>query len=175
MKAVTTAEQASPLLSEQVRCEIDQWTVKYPPEQRQSAVLPSLLIAQAHNNGWLSRELMDAVADYLGMPAVSVYEVSTFYTMYELAPVGRYKIEVCTNISCLLAGCEKIVKHLKNRLGIGFGETTADGQFTLKEAECLGACANAPMFQLGQDYHEDLTPEKVDAILAKLEDKKNGE
>lgn len=159
----------SELLSEQVRREIDKWTVKYPVEQRQSAVLPALLIAQEHNNGWLSRDLMDAVANYLGMPTVSVYEVATFYSMYELEPVGKYKIEVCTNVSCMLAGCDKIVKHLEKRLNIKFGETTADGKFTLKEVECLGACANAPVFQLGKRYCENLTLEKVDEILNNLD------
>ncbi len=157
------------VLSESIRQEIDAWAVKYPPEQRQSAVLPALLLVQEHNEGWLSRELMDAVADYLGMPGIAVYEVATFYSMYELEPVGRYKIEVCTNVSCMLSGCDKIVKHLEKRLGIGFGETTVDKKFTLKEVECLGACANAPMFQMGKRYYENLTVEKVDEILDRLD------
>lgn len=159
----------SELLSEKLRHEIDQWTAKYPPEQKQSAVLPALLIAQEYNNGWLSRELMDAVANYLGMPTVSVYEVATFYSMYELEPVGKYKIEVCTNVSCMLSGCDKIVKHLEKRTGVSFGETSADGKYTLKEVECLGACANAPVFQMGKHYYENLTPEKVDEILKNLD------
>ncbi len=169
MNTVVLTVKASDVLAEKTRCEIDQWAVKYPPEQRQSAVLPALLIAQEHNNGWLSRELMDAVADHLGMSSVSVYEVATFYSMYELEPVGKYKIEICTNISCALSGCEKIVKHLEKRLGVGLGETSADGKFTLKEAECLGACASAPMFQMGKRYYENLTPEKVDEILDQLD------
>lgn len=160
---------ANNLLTEKIRNEIDKWTAKYPPEQRQSAILPALLLVQDHNNGWLSRELIEAVADYLHMPAVAAYEVATFYSMYELGPVGRYKICVCTNVSCLLAGCENIVKHLEKKLGVGFNETTADGRFTLKEVECLGACANAPVFQLGHRYYENLTPEKVDEILDKLD------
>lgn len=157
------------LLPENIRKEIDAWIVKYPPEQKQSAVIPALTIVQEYNNGWLSEELMDAVADYLDMPKIAVYEVATFYSMYELKPVGRHKLAVCTNVSCMLAGCEKIVKHLKQRLDIGFGETTADGKFTLKEVECLGACANAPVIHMGKRYYENLTPEKVDEILDKLD------
>jgi NADH-quinone oxidoreductase subunit E len=157
------------VLSEQVRAEIDKWIAKYPSDQQQSAVLPALLIVQEHNNNWLSEELMDAVATYLNMPRIAVYEVATFYSMYNLKPVGKHQICVCTNISCMLAGCATITKHLKQKLGIGFNETTADGKFTLKEVECLGACANAPMFQLGQRYYENLTPEKIDKILDELE------
>lgn len=157
------------LLPENIRKEIDEWVVKYPPEQKQSAVIPALTIVQEHNNGWLSEELMDAVANYLDMPKIAVYEVATFYSMYELKPVGRHKLAVCTNISCMLAGSEKIVKHLKQRLNIGFGETTADGKFALKEVECLGACANAPVIHTGKRYYENLTPEKVDEILDKLD------
>lgn len=156
-------------LPENIRKEIDTWIVKYPPEQKQSAVIPALTIVQEHNNGWLSEELMDAVADYLDMPKIAVYEVATFYSMYELKPVGRHKLAVCTNISCMLAGSEKIVKHLKKRLDIGFGETTADGKFALKEVECLGACANAPVIHMGKHYYENLTPEKLDEILDKLD------
>lgn len=159
----------SELLPEHIRTEIDRWTAQYPPEQRQSAVLPALTRVQEYNGGWLSQELLEAVADYLGMPYIAVYEVATFYTMFELKPVGRHKICVCTNVSCMLMGCGSIVKHLKKRLGIDFGETTPDGKFTLKEVECLGACANAPMFHLGHRYYENLTPEKVDQILDKLE------
>lgn len=157
------------LLPEHIRQEIDQWIAKYPPEQKQSAVLPALTIVQEYNKGWLSEELMQAVADYLEMPKIAVFEVATFYSMFELKPVGRHKICVCTNISCMLRGSEKIVNHLEERLGIGFNETTADGKVTLKEVECLGACANAPVFHLGKRYYEDLTPEKVDAILNELE------
>jgi len=153
------------LLSESVKADIDKWTKKFPPERRQSAVLPALTLVQDANQGYLSRELIDAVADYLNMSRVTAYEVATFYSMYELKPVGRHKIGVCTNVSCMLRGCDKIVKHLKDRLQINFGETTADGQFTLKEVECLGACANAPVVHIGQRYYEDLTPTKIDEIL----------
>ena len=108
---------------------------------------------------------MDALAVYLDMPAISVYEVATFYSMYELEPVGENKISVCTNISCQLCGSDEIVEHLKTRLGIGFGETTEDGKVTLKEVECLGACCGAPMLQLNRDYHENLTADKIDNLL----------
>jgi NADH-quinone oxidoreductase subunit E len=111
---------------------------------------------------------MNAVADYLGMSRIAVYEVATFYSMYELKPVGRHKISICTNVSCMLGGCGPLVEHLKKRLGIGFNETTPDGKFTFKEVECLGACANAPVIHLGHCYYENLTPEKVDAILDTL-------
>lgn len=156
------------LLSPAIKAEIDKWAAKYPPEQRRSAVLSALTIVQEANGGWLSEELLEAVADYLGMPRIAVFEVATFYTMFELKPIGKYKIGLCTNVSCMLAGCEKIVKHFKDKLGINLGETTADGKITLKEVECLGACANAPVFHLGHKYYENLTPEKVDQILAEL-------
>jgi NADH-quinone oxidoreductase subunit E len=156
------------LLSEDLKADIERWAKKYPSERRQSAVLPALTLAQEANHGYLSQALIDAIADYLNMSRVTAYEVATFYSLYELKPIGRYKIGVCTNISCMLRGCDKIVKHLKQRLQIDFGETTADGQFTLKEVECLGACVNAPVMQLGKCYYEDLTAKKVDEILDSL-------
>ncbi len=160
---------ASTLLSEESRTAIDRWIAKYPPDQKQSAVMAALTIVQDANGGWLTTELMDAVADYLKMPAIAVYEVATFYSMYELKPVGRHKICVCTNVSCMLCGSDEMVKHLKNKLGIGFGETTPDNKFTLKEVECLGACVGAPMMQIGREYHENLTPTKIDEILETLD------
>jgi len=160
---------ASTLLSEESRAAIDRWIAKYPPDQKQSAVMGALSVVQEANDGSLTTELMDAVADYLEMQPIAVYEVATFYSMYELKPVGRHKLCVCTNVSCMLRGSDDIVAHLKNKLGIGFGETTADKKFTLKEVECLGACGGAPMMQLGREYHENLTPEKLDEILAKLD------
>ena len=163
------AENQTELLSAASCAAIDAELAKYPDDQRQSAVMAALTITQDANGGWLTRELMDAVADYLGMPAIAVYEVATFYSMYELKPVGRHKLCVCTNISCLLRGSEEVVAHLSERLGIGLGETTPDGRITLKEVECLGACANAPMLQLGDRYVEDLTPEKLDQLLEGLE------
>lgn len=157
------------LLSTKVRAEIDQWIAKYPPDQKQSAVMAALRIVQDANGGWLTNELMDAVADYLEMPPIAVYEVATFYSMYELKPVGKHKICVCTNVSCLLCGSEEIVDHLRKKLGISFGEVTPDGKFSLKEVECLGACGGAPMFQIGPHYYENLSPEKIDKILTELE------
>ena len=156
------------LITAEARTEIDAWIARYPAEQRQSATMPALRIAQDMNAGHLTQDLMDAVAEYLGVPAIAVYEVATFYSMYEHKPVGRYKISVCTNVSCLLCGSEEIVDYLEKRLGVRMGETTLDGRFTLKSVECLGACCGAPMFQIGRQYYENLTPEKVDAILAEL-------
>ena len=147
---------------------IDHWLAKFPEEQRRSAVLASLTAAQKQNGGWLTPEIMDAVAEYLKIPKVWVYEVATFYDMYDLKPVGKHKIRLCTNVSCMLRGCDKIADHLKKTLNVEFGETTADGLFTLKEAECLAACANAPMMEIDLTYHVDLTPEKVDTILSDI-------
>lgn len=155
-------------LSQQACEQIDAHISKYPSDQKQSAVLPALHIAQEENNGWLSRELLDAVAEYLDMPRVAVYEVATFYTMFELSPVGEHKISVCTNISCMLRGSEKIVQHLENKLGIKLGETTEDGKFTLREVECLAACVNAPVCQVNKAYHENLTTEKIDQLLDQI-------
>jgi len=157
------------LFTAELRQQIDQWVNKYPEGQSQSAVIPALHILQAENNGSLTQDLMDALAVYLGMPSISVYEVATFYSMYELKPVGKHLISVCTNISCMLCGSEDVVKHLNDKLGVGFGETTTDGKITLKEVECLGACCGAPMMQVGRDYHETLTTEKIDQILDGLE------
>ncbi|MEN8217952.1 MAG: NADH-quinone oxidoreductase subunit NuoE [Pseudomonadota bacterium] len=162
-------QNASTLLSEESRAAIDRWIAKYPPDQKQSAVMGALSLVQEANGGSLTTELMDAVADYLEMQPIAVYEVATFYSMYELKPVGRHKLCVCTNVSCMLRGSDDIVAHLKNKLGIGFGETTDDKKVTLKEVECLGACGGAPMMQIGREYHENLTPEKLDEILAKLD------
>ncbi len=157
------------LLTPESRAEIDQWVAKYPADQKQSAVMAALRVAQDQNGGYLTTELMDAIAAYLDMAPVAVYEVATFYSMYELEAVGRHKLCVCTNISCLLRGSDEVVAHLEKRLGIKLGETTPDGKFTLKEVECLGACVNAPVLQLGRAYHEKLTPETLDALLDGLE------
>jgi NADH-quinone oxidoreductase subunit E len=163
-------ESKTGLLSEHSRAEIDHWIAKYPPERKQSAVLAALTIVQEQNGGWLTTDLMDAVADYLDMPRISVYEVGTFYSMFDLRPVGRHKISVCTNISCHLCGGGEIVRHIEQKLGIRLGETTPDGRITLKvEEECLAACVGAPMMAVDGHYHEHLTPEKVDRILESLE------
>jgi NADH-quinone oxidoreductase subunit E len=164
----TQTKPAITLLSDEQREQINFWVAKYPTDQKQSAVIAALRIAQdAH--GWLSTELMDAVAEYLEMPRIAVYEVATFYSMFDLKPVGRHKVCICTNISCMLCGSGDIVRHLEKKLGIRLGETTPDGKFTLKEVECLAACAGAPMFQIGTTFYENLTPEKVDEILDNLD------
>jgi NADH-quinone oxidoreductase subunit E len=157
------------LLSAKSRVEIDRWIAKYPPDYKRSAVMAALRIAQDQNGGWLSTDLIEAVAEYLEMPPVEVHEVATFYTMYDLKPVGRHKVCVCTNISCQLRGSDKIMEHLQKKLGVKVGETTPGGKFTLKEVECLGACVGAPMMMVDHTYYEDLTPEKVDEILKDLE------
>jgi NADH-quinone oxidoreductase subunit E len=155
----------SELLSSEGLKEVDKWCAKYPDEERQSAVMQTLMIVQ-EEHGYLTQERMDAVAEYLRMPAIAVYEVATFYSMYEHKPCGKHKLEVCTNISCKLRGAEDVVKHLSETLGIKVGETTSDQLFTLRTVECLGACVNAPMLQCGREYHEKLTPEKLDALVA---------
>jgi len=157
------------LLSDASRAEIDRWIAKYPPERKQAAVLAALRIAQEQNGGWLSVDLLEAVAEYLEMPPVAVEEAATFYTMFDLKPVGRHKVCVCTNIACLLNGSDRIMSHLQKRLGVKPGETTVGGKFTLKEVECLGACGGAPMMMVDKTYHENLTPEKVDEILDQME------
>lgn len=151
------------MTAEQMK-DIDQWVAKYPAEQKQSAVMSTLRIVQeAH--GYLTPELMDAVADYLDMAPIAVYEVASFYTMYEHQPVGRHSINVCTNISCLLRDSKGVVDHLQKKLNVTLGDTTTDGRFTLRSVECLGACVNAPMMQVDKDYHENLTVESIDKVL----------
>jgi NADH-quinone oxidoreductase subunit E len=157
----------SDLLAADVRTEIDGEVAKYPPERKGAAVMAALRIVQ-ERHGWLSPELIEAVAHYLDIPPVRALEVATFYTMYDLEPVGKHKILVCTNISCMLCGSGKVMSHLSKTLGIKADETTKDGRFTLKEAECLGACAGAPMMQVDKTFHENLTPQKIDQILKEL-------
>lgn len=157
-------------LSEHVMAEIDRWLEKYPPDQKQSAVLAALREVQHENGGYLTKELMDAVARYLDMSPIHVYEVASFYSMLETGKVGRHSISVCTNISCMLNGADNIVRHIENKLGIKTGESSADGRYYLKrEEECLAACCGAPMMMVDHVYHERLTPEKVDAILSGLD------
>jgi len=157
-------------LSADNKKKIDHWLTKYPPEQKRSAIVAALLYAQEQNHGWLSDEAMNAVANYLGLAHIEAYEVATFYDMFELQPVGKHLIRVCTNVPCMLRGSEQIVKCLHERLGVGLGETSADGKFTLREAECMAACANAPMCQVDDKaYHVDLTPEKMLAIINELD------
>ncbi|MEI2784071.1 MAG: NADH-quinone oxidoreductase subunit NuoE [Candidatus Competibacter sp.] len=160
----------SDLLSAHARAEIDHWLTRYPADRKQSAVLAALREVQHENGGYLTTELMDAVADYLDMPLIAVYEVASFYSMFELKPVGRHNIAVCTNISCMLRGGDTVLAHIERKLGIKLGESTPDGKFYLKkEEECLAACCGAPMMQVNHVYYENLTPEKVDQVLDSLE------
>ena len=138
---------------------------RYPEGKRKSALIPLLHLAQEEFGGWLSPETMDYVASLLGIESIEVYEVATFYSMYNLKPVGKHVFEVCHTGPCMLRGSDDIITYIKQKLDITVGETTADGMFTLKTVECLGACGYAPMMQLGMHYKEHLTPEKVDAII----------
>lgn len=152
-------------LSSHVREEIDAWCARFPPERKRSGVLAALRAVQ-HEQGHLSTEQMDAVADYLDLPEIAVYEVATFYSMFELKPVGRHTISVCTNLSCMLCGADDMVAYIEQKLGIKQGDSTPDGRFYLKrEEECLAACTGAPMMQVDHVYYENLTPAKVDEIL----------
>ena len=156
------------VLSPEALAKIDQAAAKYPPDQRQSAVMAALTIAQ-DEKGWLSTETMDFVAQYLGMPPIAVYEVATFYGMYDLKPVGKYKLTVCTNLPCALQGANAAAAHLKRKLGIGFNETTPDGLFTLKEAECMGACGDAPVMLMNNKRMLcGMSPEQIDQLLKDL-------
>jgi NADH-quinone oxidoreductase subunit E len=157
------------LLSDHARHVIDEWVAKYPPERKQSALLAALREAQHENNGFLTTPLMDAVADYLGLPKIAVYEVASFYSMFETKPVGRHSVSVCTNISCMLRGSDDVVTYIERKLGTKTGETTPDGRIYLKpEEECLAACCGAPMMMVDHVYHEHLTPAKIDEILDAL-------
>jgi len=162
---VSAAEKPG-ALSAETRGEIDRWVAKFPPDRRRSAVLAALRAAQHQNHGWLTTGLMDAVADYLGLPAIQVYEVASFYSMFETKPAGRVHVSVCTNISCMLCGADRIVEAVEKHLGIRTGESTPDGKFYLKrEEECLAACNNAPMMMVDHVYHENLTPESAIKVL----------
>lgn len=165
---MTKEIKKSSILSDDVRSEIDRWLPRYPADQKRSVILEALRLAQQQNNGFLNEEFMDAVADYLDLPKISVYEVATFYSLYNLKPVGKHVVYVCTSVSCMLNGSAEVVEHFKKRLNVEVGGTTADGKFTLKEEECLAACANAPMCFIGKKYYENLTPEKIDGIIEEL-------
>jgi NADH-quinone oxidoreductase subunit E len=157
------------LLSEHTREEIDHWVAKFPPGRQRSAVLSALRAAQHQNNGYLTAELMDAVAEYLNLPPIQVYEVAGFYSMYELHPCGRHHVSICTNISCMLRGANDLLAHTEKKLGIKVGESTPDGRiFLKKEEECLAACTGAPMMMVDHIFHEYLTPETVDKVLDDL-------
>ena len=160
---------AKDVLSAHTRAEIDHWVAKFPPERQRSATIAALRAAQEQNHGFLTTELMNAVAAYLQLPPIQVYEVASFYSMFELHPCGRHHVSICTNISCMLRGAEDLVAHAERKLGIRVVESTADGRILLKrEEECLAACTGAPMLMVDHVFHEHLTPEKVDRILDEL-------
>lgn len=157
------------MLSEQALKAIDREIAKYPADQKQSAVMAALHIAQTEK-GWLSNETIDFVAKYLGMPPIATYEVASFYNMYNMAPVGKFKITVCTNLPCALSGGVHAAQYLKEKLGIGFNETTADGRFTLQEGECMGACGDAPVMLVNNvRMCSFMQPERIDQLLAECE------
>ena len=159
------------MLSAEAIKKIDYELTKYPADQRQAAVMSALRIVQTER-GWLSKESISEVAAYLRIPEIAALEVATFYNMYDLEPVGQYKISICTNISCMLRDSDAIVQHLQTKLGVGFNEVTADGKFCLKEGECMGACGGAPLMIVNNHtMHEFLTTDKVDAILLDLNQK----
>lgn len=146
--------------------EVEAIIARYPQGKQKSALIPLLHLAQEEFGGWLSAEAMDHVASILSIESIEVYEVATFYSMFNLQPVGKHVLEVCQTGPCMLRGSDDIIAYIKSKLGIGVGETTADGMFTLKTVECLGACGYAPMMQMGMHYKEHLTPERVDQIIA---------
>lgn len=161
--------QSKEALSAHTRAEIDHWVAKFPPDRQRSATIAALRAAQEQNHGFLTTELMNAVAGYLELAPVQVYEVASFYSMFELHPCGRHHVSICTNISCMLRGAEDLVAHAERKLGIRLGESTPDGRILLKrEEECLAACTGAPMMMVDHIFHEHLTAEKVDSILDEL-------
>jgi NADH-quinone oxidoreductase subunit E len=160
---------ATAALSTETRAEIDRWVQRFPAGRQRSAVIAALRAAQEQNHGYLTAPLMDAVAAYLALPPIQVYEVANFYSMFETHACGRHHVSICTNISCMLRGGEALVAHAEKHLGIRVGESTPDGRIFLKqEEECLAACTGAPMLMVDHVYHEDLTPEKLERILDEL-------
>jgi NADH-quinone oxidoreductase subunit E len=169
--SISKQETLSNQISSDTKKQIDNWLKKFPSNQKKSAALYALRLVQEENDGWLTKELMLAVADYLDIPPIAVFEVATFYSMYNLKPVGRNQVKICTSISCMLRGSDKIIAHIRDRFGIGVGETTSDGFFTLQDAECLAACGIAPMLQINnKEYHGNITPEKMDILLKQLKE-----
>jgi len=157
------------ILSEHVREEIDRWKARFPEDRQRSAVIGALHAAQHENEGYLTAEIMNGVAEYLDLPPIQVYEVATYYSMFQTKPVGKHNVAICTNVSCMLRGADDIVEHVEKKLGIRTGESTADGRIYLKkEEECLAACCGAPMMMVDHKYYENLTPEMVDEILDEL-------
>ena len=164
------ASTQPPTLPEHVRHELDKWVARFPEGRERSAIIAGLHAAQHENHGFLSPELMDGVAAYLDVPRIQVYEIASFYSMFETKPVGRHSVSVCTNVSCMLRGGDELLEHIETRLGIKTGESTPDGRIFLKrEEECLAACCGAPMMMVDHRYHENLTAERVDEILDSLE------
>jgi NADH-quinone oxidoreductase subunit E len=155
--------------SQEIIDQLEFWLAKYPADQRQSAVIPGLHVLQNAHDGFLTTSLMDSLATYIGMPKIAVYEVATFYGMYDLNPVGKHKVNVCDNISCMLNGSSDIIDHISKRLNIKLGETTKDGLITLRAVECQGACCGAPMLEVDEVFYEKLTTEAVDKIIDNLE------
>ena len=157
-------------LSAHVREEIDNWKTRFPADRQRSAVIRALHLVQHENKGFLTAEQMNAVADYLSLPTIQVYEVATFYSMFQTKPVGRNEVSICTNVSCMLRGADELVEHVENKLGVRLGESTEDGRVFLKrEEECIAACCGAPAMQVNHKYFENLTNEMVDDILDGLE------
>ncbi len=167
--SVVSDRDTETLFTSEIRAEIDRHVAKYPAEWKQSAVMPALTLVQEGNGGWLTRELMDDVAAYLEMPQVSVYEVATFYGMYDLEPTAKIKVGICNSVSCMLCGSEGLIEHVEKKYGVKPGETTPDGKFTFKEVECLGACRHAPAVLIGKTYHENLSSEELDRLIEGLE------
>jgi NADH-quinone oxidoreductase subunit E len=168
-RPITTTEGTRPFaFSEAALAECRALVARYPEGRSKSALIPILHIAQAENDGWLSVNAMDAVAGVLGLQRIEVYEVASFYSMFNLHPVGTYVLDVCRTTPCMLRGSDDVIAHLERKLGVHCGETTSDGMFTLKGVECLGSCGTAPMLQCGAQYHENLTIERADALIDEL-------
>lgn len=163
---------AKELLSDETKTHIDGWLKKYPIDQRRSAVIGALHAAQEQNDGWLSKDIMTAVGQYLEIPPIWVYEAASFYSMFHTQPCGKHKVSICTNISCMLNGAEKVVEQAENNLGVKLGETTEDGKIQLvKEEECVAACVGAPVMLINGHYHEKLTENEIDKLLNELKEK----
>jgi len=156
-------------LSNKILKQCEEWLVRFPKERKRSAVIEILKIVQKENGGYLTEKIIKDVSNYLGISSISAYEVATFYSMFELDKVGKYKICMCTSLSCMLCGSDDLLSYVKKKLNIDFNDTTKDGKFTLKRVECLAACGGAPVMLIGEKYYENLTPDKVDLILDGLE------
>ena len=170
MNSIKGKADGAAVLSDETLRTIDLWAAKFPPDRKRSALIQSLIAAQTQNGGWLTKELVEAVAGYLELPPVWAHEVVSFYSMFHLEPVGRHKVNICTNISCWLNGAEHLVAHAEKKLGIALGETTPDGRVSLvREEECLAGCCGAPMMVVDGHYHEHLDEQKLDAILDGLD------